>query len=234
LIDLSDANLLLDLHKEGVLCAEEALKIHERLGDTVEQAWCLIKLAWLLHGDKQPGAAKEAASRALNLFPEKGRESQVCSCHRVLGSIHRSEGEIEKAIHHYETALEIASPFGWDDRLFWTHRDLAKLFFDQGKFDDANAHVERAKSHTHNIAYYLATATDLQARVWYKQDRFDEAKSEALCAADGFKKLGATERAEVTRKLLQRIEAAADEGKPLEMVLLLTRTDFPSSAQGTK
>jgi len=232
--DLTDANRLLGLYKEGVQCAEEALKIYEQLGNTAQQAHCLKELAWVLYDDGQFAAAEEAASRAIDLSPEEGGESQVSDCHHALGSIYQSKGEIERAIHHYETALKIASSFGWDDRQFLVHCSLGRLFSDQHRFDDANGHIGYAKSHTVNSAYYLAIAMDLQAQVWYEQDRFDEAKSEALCAADGFEKLGATERAEVTRKLLQRIEAAADKGKPLEMALLLTRTDFPFSAQGTK
>jgi len=212
--DLSDANRLLGLYKEGIECAEEALKISERLGDTTRQAWCLNKLAWLLLDDKQLDAAKEAASRALDLFPEKGQESQVTDCHGVLGKIYGSKGEIEKAVYHFETALEIASSFGWDDRLFWTHCDLAQLFSDHDRFDDANVHVERAKSYTGNHAYNQATAMKLQARVWYQQDRFEEARSEALRAVDGFEKLGATGRLNGTKDLLRKIEAAMNNGKP--------------------
>jgi len=53
LMNLSDANRLLDLHKEGIRQVEEALKICERLGDTVEQAQCLSRLSWLLHEENQ-------------------------------------------------------------------------------------------------------------------------------------------------------------------------------------
>jgi len=231
--DLSDVNRLLGLRKEGIECAEEALKISERLGGTMEQAFCLAKLAWLLYSDNQLDAAEEAASRAIDLFPEKGKESQITDCHCVLGYIYRSKGEIDKAIHHYETALEMSSSFGWDDRLFWTHYDLARLFSDQGRFDDANAQIEHAKSHTCNSAYNLGRAMTLQAWVLYKQDRFEEAKSEALRAVDVFDKLGVTKSVDDTRKLLQQIEVVAGEGKPLDMVLLLVYIDFPFSAQGT-
>jgi len=230
---LADANRLLGLHKEGMQCVEEALKIYERFGDTEKQALCLKRLASLLHEDKQLDAAKEAASRAIELFPEKGQESDVSDCHRVLGRTYRSMGEIEKAIHHYETALEIASSFGWHGRLFWTHFGLVQLFFDQDRFDDANAHIEHAKSHTSNSAYNLGRAMNLQARVWYKQDRFEEAKSEALRAVDVFDKLGVTKSVDHTRKFLQRVETAMNKGVSPEMVLLLARIDFPFSAQGT-
>ena len=212
--DLSDVNRLLDLRKEGIECAEEALEISERLGDTTEQAWGLNELAWMLHQDEQLDAAKEAASRALDLFPEKGEEAQVCDCHRVLGNIYRSKDKIEKAIHHFETALKIASSFGWDDRLFWIHYDLAQLFSDQDRFDDANVHIERANPHMGNSAYRLAVAMDRQAQVWYQQDMFEEARSKALRAIDGFEKLGATGDVNDTKDLLQQIEAAMSNGKP--------------------
>jgi len=211
---LCSANLLLGLYEEGIQCAEESLKISEQLGDTTRQAWCLNKLAWLLYGDKQLDAAKEAASRAIDLLPEKGQESQVCDCHRVLGNIYRSKGEADKAVHYLEAALEIASPFGWDDWLFWIHWELALLLSNQDRPDDANTHIERAKSHTGNSAYRLAIAMDMQARVWYKQDRFEEARSEALRAVDGFEKLGAIGRLNDTKDLLRNIEAAINNGKP--------------------
>jgi len=125
---LSGASRLLGLHKEGIRQVEEALKICERLGDTEQQTWCLSELAWLLYGDKQLDAAQEAASRALDLFLEKGSESQVYGCHRLLGGIYQSKGEREMAIHHYQAALEIASSLDQDNALFWANYSLASLF----------------------------------------------------------------------------------------------------------
>jgi len=232
--DLAGANRSLGLHKEGIQCVEESLEIAERLSDTVTQTWCLKELAWLLHEDKQLDAAKEAAFRAIELPPEKDKESHFSDCHRILGNIYQSEGEAEKAIHHYETALEIASSFSWDSRLFWIHQNLTLVFLDQGRYDDANAQIEHAKSRVINKPYQLAIAMDLQAQIWYEQDRFEEAKSEVLRAADTLEKLGATERANATMDLLQRIEAAINKGKSLEIVLLLARIDLPLSAQGTE
>ena len=66
---LSCANLWMRLFKEGIQQAKEASELYERLGDTVEQAGCLIVLAWLLHGDNQLDDAEEAASHAIDLLP---------------------------------------------------------------------------------------------------------------------------------------------------------------------
>jgi tetratricopeptide (TPR) repeat protein len=166
----------------------------------------LIALAWLLRQDRQFDAAEEAASRAIGLFPEKGEEYRVCKSHRILGYIYQSKGETEKAIHHFEVALGIASAFDWHEEPFWIHYRLAGLFYDEGRFDDAHTHIERAKSHTANSAYNLGYAMEMQAWVWYKQHRLEEARSEALRAADVYEKLGAAKDVEDCRTLLRDIQ----------------------------
>ena len=188
---LSDANWKMGLREEGIQQAKEASEICERLGDTIEQARCLIKLAWFLYSGSQLDAAKEAALRAIDLLPEKGEQHRALYSHQVLGNVYRSKGEIEKAIHHFEVALEIASSFNWHAQLFWVHYDLADLFLNHGRFDDADAHAKSAKSHAIDSELYLGLATELQTRVWYRQRNLDEAKSEVLRATDIYEKLGA-------------------------------------------
>ena len=204
--DLSNANRGMGLHKEGIQEVNEALEIFERLGETVKQAECLTCLAWLLYEGEQLDAAEEAASHAIDLLLEKGQQFLVCRSHRVLGNIYRSKGKREKAIHHLEVALGIASPFNWHDELFWVHYSLAELFFDGDGFNDAHAHVERAKSHTVDNAYLLGRAMELQANFWYEQHQLEEAKSEVLCVADVYEKLGAVQDLERCTGLLQNIQ----------------------------
>jgi tetratricopeptide (TPR) repeat protein len=207
---LANTNGLMDLPKEGIQLAREALEVGERLGDTVVQARCLTELAWLLCDDKQLDAAEDAASRAIGLFPEKGEEYRVCGCNRVLGWIYQSKRERGKALHHFEVAFGIASSFGWHMEQFWVHYRLAGLFYEEGRLDDAHTHIKRAKSHTANSARNLALATEMRARVWCEQERLDEARSEALRAADAFEKLGATEDLERCGRLLKRMRRETD------------------------
>ena len=231
---LSDTNRRLGLYEEGIKQAREASENFERLGETVGQARCLIDLAEALFDDGQLDAAGETASRAIKLLSEKGEQHWVCIGHRVLGDIYRSKGDTERAIRHLEVSLGIASSLNLDDGLFWSHYTLARVFFEDGRFDDAHAQVEHAKSHAVNDRYPLACASKLQARFWKDQHRFEEAKSEALRALDMFENLGAANDAEDVRQLLGVIddtfedmdgwvtadESGEDGEQLLEMVLL--------------
>ena len=206
LLALSVGNRLLGLYEEGIQQAKEALEIYTRFGDTESQAGCLNDLARLFHSDKQLDAAEEAASCAVALLPEKGQEFWVCQSHRILGDIYISKGERVKAIHHFETALRIASPSNWSTQLFQIHYSLAELFLNEGGYDDACAHVTQAESHTVDNTYNLGRAISLRAQIWCRQRKLDEATSEALRAFEIFEKLGATSGLAACTTLLQDIE----------------------------
>ena len=202
---LSDANRMLGLTKEGVEQAKETLEISERLGDTVLRAWSLMDLARLLRQDGQLDAAEEVASRATNLLPEVDNPWFVSHHNRLLGQIYQDKGNTEKAVDHFKIVLEIAPSLDWHDDLFWVHCCLAKLYFRQFKFEDADAHIVHAKSHAFT-AYNLGRAMMLQATFWCIRYMPEEAKSEVLHAAAVFEKLGAATDLEMARKLLQQID----------------------------
>ena len=205
--DLSIVNQQMGLNKEGMEQAKEASGIFERLGRTVEQVICLMILAEFQCGDYQFDAAVETASRAIHVFSEKGVHGGVCQGHYILGRIYRSKGDVEKAIHHFEVALGIASSFDFHHQLFLVHFELAGLFSGKGMHKDAQAYLERAKPYGANDPYLLAHASLAQAKFWYRRERFEEAKSEALHALDAFEKLGAAEDAEEAREFLQQFDA---------------------------
>jgi len=218
---LSGVNRHLQNYTEGLKQVQEALEIYKQLSDSMGQARSLCKLARLLQHDNQPNAAQEAVSLAINLL-DKDEKFDICKCYRVLGKISQSKGEIAKAIDHFEEALVIASSFNWHDLLFRICYSLAGLFYDQGRFDDAHLHIECAKLHTANDRYHLGQAMELKAECWYKQHRFEEAKSEVLCAVSIYEKFGATKDMEDCRKLLQKIKRGMDNGELIEIVLPLT------------
>ena len=205
---LCNANRMLGLHKEGIQRVEEALEIFERLNNVSGQAHSLQLLASLLYADKQLDAAEEAALRTIELLSDQGDQLTVCDCYATLGNICGSRGEVEKAVNYFEIALGIASSSNWLDLLFWINYSLAELFLSENRFDDAHTHVGRAKSHIINSSSDLdrAKLMRLQAKIWHKERKLEEAKSEALRAADALEKLGATKSLEICRELLQDIE----------------------------
>jgi len=231
---LAEVNQLLDLHEEGIRQVKEALEIYKQLNDASGQAHSLCGLALLLYGNKEFNAAEEVISN----LPDNSEQSLVCQCCYLLGRIYHSKGEAGEAIRHFKTALEIASSFDWHSQLFWIHYCLAEVFSEQGRFDDAHAHVGHAKSHAIHNPYCMGHAMHLQARFWYSQHRFREAKSEILCAADVFGKLGALKDIEGCRTTLKNIEMEMEnpatsgesgfDGKCKETLLLLTPIDYPS------
>ena len=205
---LSAANRLLNLYEEGIQQAKEALEIFERIGDTSGQLQTLDRLAWLLYADKQLDAAEDTASRAINLATKKGQEIHVCRLHRTLGKILQYKGGTKKAIHHLEASISIASRLNWRDQLFWNHHELARLFRDEDKFDEASTHAEQAKSHATNDAYQLGRATELQASIWYRQLRLEEARAETLHAIEMYEKLGVMKEVGDCKVLLKKVERA--------------------------
>ena len=208
LSDLSDANRVLGLFKEGIGQATEALGIYERIGTTGSRGRCLIRIAELLHDDEQLDAAEETVSRAIKILPEKGEEWQVCESHVILGKIYCSKGEKEKAIHHFETALTTASSFRWSDHLFWIHYSLAQLFLDEDDFDKAHTHIEQARSNAVDSPYQLGVAMYIQARIYYQQHRLEDSAFGARRALEIFEGFGAQRLAEGCKGLLRDIERA--------------------------
>jgi tetratricopeptide (TPR) repeat protein len=205
---LSRVNRHLDLYEEGIRQAKEALEILERIGDRTGQARNLFELGCMSFYDNQLDAAENAASRGIELISEKEQGFLFCKLTQVLGEVYRSKGEKEKAIHHFETALRIASPSNWFDVLFWTHLDLVVLFRDAGEYDDANNHIEKAKSNAVGGTYKLGRAMKMQADIWLRQGRLGEAKSEALNALEISERSRATKDVETCREILQVIEQA--------------------------
>ena len=207
LLRLSDANRELGLYREGIQQVKEALEIYQRGGQTIMQARCTERLSGLLLDDNQLESAEDTAFRAINLIPEGDDDYVVCLSNGVLGKISRSKGEKEKAIHPLKKSLEVATRSELQGRLFFTvHRELALLYLDEHDFEDAHAHVKRAKSHATANRYHLGLAMEVQANILYRQRRLEDTKSEALGALEIFEKLGVAKEAECCRDLLRKTE----------------------------
>jgi len=215
---LATTNRMLGCYTEGIQQAKEASEIFKQFDNGFGQAQALVSLAWLFFDAEQLADAEEAASQAIDIDLQ-GDEGQIQASihHGILGEICAAKGETEKAIGHFETALGIASSFNWHDNQFWIHYSLARLFSDQKRFDQAHAQIERAKSHVANDPYRLGRVTKLDARILFREGKFEEAKFEASCAVDVFGKLGAATDLERCRKFLglieEKMKTAVDPGE---------------------
>ena len=226
---LCDSNRQMALFKEGVQQAREGSEIFERLGNTVKQAECLISLSYVLGNSYKFDAAEEAASRAIDLLPKKGEQFLVCMGYRGLGEVYSAKGNTKKAIRHFKVALEIATSLNLDSQMFYVHHNLAELFSGEGKFDDAQTHIERSKTHAINDPHNMARAMEQQASLWSQQRMFEKAKFEALRAADIYEKLGAAHDLGTCRDFIWRVDkrikkpvvpvASGADGKLLELVV---------------
>ena len=201
---LADANRLLGHPEEGIHQVEEALEIHEGLGNTLERTRTLITLAWLLFWDGQSDKAEKTTARAIDLL-KGGNEPSLCQSHRLLGNIYHSKANSQEAIRHYETALVIASQSNLYDQKFWVHHCIARVFCDQDQLDDAQTHITQAKQCIVNNKYLHGRAAEVQAQIWYQQGRIEDARSEALRATEVLSELGAVGDMERCRDFLRRI-----------------------------
>ena len=209
---LSYVNWKLGLFREGIQQAEEAFEFYEQFGNTEGLAMCLEGLASLLLGDNQLDVAEDTVFQIIDLLPEQGQELQLCRSHRILGQVYRFKGEKEKAIHHFKTAQTIASLFNRPGGLFDIYFHTAELFYNEDELNEANALIEQAKLHTADNPYRLGRGMGMQARIWYRQRRPEDARLEALCALETFEKIGAANDAEDCKEFLQQIEEAMESG----------------------
>jgi tetratricopeptide (TPR) repeat protein len=211
LMFLAYVNQSLSMYGEGILQAKEASEICERFNITSLQGHSFRCLAWLLRDDNQFEAAEAAASQALTTFTTHDQQYGVCQSYNILGVISLCKGEKEQAITHFETALRMASASNWPRELYMNHYSLAKLFFDEERFDEAHTHVESGKSHAVNDPFQLGRGMHLQAKFFHKLRRFEEAKSEVSKAIEVLEKIGATVDLEKCRGLLQDIQKEMNE-----------------------
>ena len=209
LVDMATTNLHLRSHKEGIQQLKEALEFYERIGDEGQQVDCWIGLAHLLLYDGNPDTAEEAIFRAVDLV-EDSEFPLICRIYEALGEIYQLKGEKRKAIHHFKTAFGTACYFDLFDTLFELHLKLAHSFVLGGEFDEANIHIEHAKSRAVNDPHSMGRAMAVQADIWCFQGRLEDAKLEVLCAFEIFEKLGAAEAMEMYKVLLQHIERAME------------------------
>ena len=221
LTSIADDYPLRGTQEEQIMQAKEASKIYERLGHMTGQVDSLQRLALLLAEDDQADAAEVAASRAIDLSLGKPTQSQAVNHHNILSHICHSRGDTEAAINHLKTALGTTPLLGSQDGQTAIFRRLLTLLIAEERFDDAQVQLERFKSKIVNDPRNLGLAMVIQGRVWFLQNKLEEARSELSCALDLYEKIGLSGGflwhdaksglEEIERKMNSRVTPPSDE-----------------------
>jgi len=180
-------NLWLRLNAEGIPQAREASELYERFDKPTGCASSLRCFAWLLAEDGQADAPEEAINHATNFSSDKVAQSEH---HHILGHISLSRGGMGAAITHHERALEIATSLNSREGKSLIIRCLVHLLLKKGRFDDAQVHLEFLKSDAANDIVSLGLAAVVQACVWRREGRVEEAEAELSRAIGVYQKMG--------------------------------------------
>jgi hypothetical protein len=204
------------------------LKVKRLPDDRRSKPECLFELSRLFNSAGNDVEHKDLLSYALTLRRERRSDHQVATILadsyliQLMGLHDEGLQQAKEALEVYERlgetvqqadrSIRLAGLLSGDNQFDAAEEAAfraiksAGLFRDEGRLDDAQPHLEHARSHTVDSAYDLGYAVELQARVWHEQHRLDEAKSEALRAVDIYEKLGAAEEAEGCREPLRNTE----------------------------
>ena len=205
LLLLSPTSSWLGLYEEGIQQAREAMAIYQRLGNMERIVACHVWLSSLFRRADRLGDADECETRAIGLIDALMPTANPTLCavlHTCLSRIYSGRGETEKANSHSEAALGKSTNRG---NRFSSHCTMAARYVAGGRFDEAEAHVEHARLLAANGSSEVGEVMFLRARLLRGQEKFEEARSEALCALDALEKFGG-DKAERVKDLLQTID----------------------------
>ena len=202
IVRLLDSGINPMTREEKIQLTQRMVEVMSALRLTLGQITGLVELSGYLREANRLDAALETASRALALLPENAPKHLTLRCHHMLGEAYHSKGPTEKAIEHFEVALGLASSHDRDEEAFHIYRSLTLAFLREGRLDDANAHLERAKLRAANDPLCLADVMSSQAGVLFDEGRVEEAESEMLRVVDIYQELGNTTGAEIGREFL--------------------------------
>jgi len=150
----------------------------------------LHRLTLLFIKDNQVDAAEDTSCRAINLSLDGPTLSQLYEYHHNLGHISHHRGDMEAAIDHHKTSLEISRSPNSQVNQAGILACLVGLLLEAEKFDDAQVHLEHLKLQAVNDPGHLGIAMVAQAVIWYRQKKLEEARSELSRTIGFYAKIG--------------------------------------------
>jgi tetratricopeptide (TPR) repeat protein len=123
--------------EEALLMAEEALYVAENGGSAEVVASAAYRLARVHVSWGSPAEGRDLAKRALEVYQQVGDLGGAAVCHELLGLATFRAGSWDKAIEHWESALERMEIAGVPDQKIAMQVNIADLLTLKGEFDRA-------------------------------------------------------------------------------------------------
>ena len=210
LLHLSPVSSSLGLHEEGILQAREAMAIFRQLGNTIGVVDCYAFLSSLLRRVNRLDEADECEMQAIRLADALTPDADPVFCgslHASLAVIYFNRGNMEKTISHSEASLGVLTT---RSNRFHIHCAQVSAHIMEGRFGDAEAHLEHAGLLAANDSSELGILMLLRAGLFRGQGKFAEAGSETSCALDLLERLGGGDRVEEAKDFLDLIDLEMD------------------------
>jgi HTH-type transcriptional regulator, quorum sensing regulator NprR len=129
------------LSQDKTIClhySQKSLDIHKKLGNEVDQAKVLITKATQYNLNHQYNQAIKCLDEALEIVLKTENVNFLGMIEYNYGRAYQSKGEIDTAIKHYETCLQLRSKIGAEQPKVHTYRELILIYMerkDLGKVD---------------------------------------------------------------------------------------------------
>lgn len=159
-----DRSCAIAYHNLGMICADrrmwdeadayfvESLRIAERLEDVHLTGLCLLNHSEVHVARQRYDAARRNAEKALGIFDRLGARLDKADAYTVLGVVFRETGRPELAEARFRSAIDLASGNRSVLSEAEASRELARLYRDMGRNQDA--------LHLLNVAHQLFSRLD--------------------------------------------------------------------------
>lgn len=153
------------LSQDKTIClhySNKSYEIHKKLGNEVDMAKVLITQATQYNLNQKYNQAIQCLDQALEIVLKTENTNLLGMVEYNYGRAYQSQGEIDKAIKHYETCLHLRNKIGAEQPKVHTYRELILIYMDQKDLAKAEQYLneglriaEKYQQWYHYIEFYM-------------------------------------------------------------------------------
>jgi tetratricopeptide (TPR) repeat protein len=192
---------------QAIAHCQEALRIHEELGEQIGIGAALIVLASTYRDMGRPELALPHCERSLRIRREVHDPRGLGISLTNIGATYRELGELDEAITYYEEALDLQQRLGHEGGEAITWYDLGKAYHAKGMLDRAVEYLQSAlRIHRRRDDRVLAGVTLKSLGSAYRDlHRVDEALDAYRESLAAFEEIDAEHDARQVRELIAEL-----------------------------